>query len=50
MTPKHIKIQKAEELAKGENFVYLNKFPDFETERETILKHIEFCKKFFGNC
>src|SRR3989344_262208 len=48
--PKHIKIQKAEELAKGENFVYLNKFPDFETERETILKHIEFCKKFFGNC
>ena len=50
VTPKHIKVQKASELEKGEKFIFLNKCKDFETDKEIILKYIEFCKKFFGNC
>lgn len=50
VSPKHIKIQKASELEKGEDFVYLNKCRDFETDKEIILQYIEFCKKFFANC
>lgn len=50
MTPKHIKIQKAELLEAGENFVYLGSHPDFATDKEIILQYIEFVKKFFGNC
>ncbi len=50
VTPKHIKIQKASELKKGKDFVYFNKCKDFETNRDIILKYIDFCKKFFGNC
>ena len=50
VTPKHIKIQKASELEKGKNFIYLNNHPDFETDRETIIQYCKYCKKFFGNC
>ena len=50
ITPKHIKIQKASELEKGEDFIYLNNCKELETNKEIILKYIEFCKKFFGNC
>lgn len=50
VTPKHIKVQKASELEKGEEFIFLNKCKDFETDKEIILQYIEFCKKFFGNC
>lgn len=50
VTPKHILIQKASELEKGKNFIYLINCKDFETDRETILEYITFCKKFFGNC
>jgi len=50
VTPKHIKIQKAEELEKGKGFNYLGSHPDFNTDKEIILQYIEFCKKFFGNC
>ena len=50
VTPKHIKVQKASELEKGEKFIFLNKCKDFETDKKVILQYIEFCKKFFGNC
>ena len=50
VTPKHIKVQKASELEKGNDFIFLNKCKDFETDKEIILQYIEFCKKFFGNC
>ena len=50
VTPKHIKVQKASELEKGEGFIFLNKCKDFETDKEIILQYIEYCKKFFGNC
>jgi len=50
VTPKHIKVQKASELEKGEGFIFLNKCKEFETDKEIILQYIEFCKKFFGNC
>lgn len=50
VSPKHIKIQKASELEKGKDFVFLNKLEDFDTDKEIILQYIEFCKKFFGNC
>lgn len=50
VTPKHIKIQKASELEKGEDFIFLNKCKDFETDKEIILQYIKFCEKFFGNC
>ncbi|MEK6917929.1 MAG: hypothetical protein AABW51_03180 [Nanoarchaeota archaeon] len=50
VTPNHIKIQRASELEKEEDFVYLGDCKDFETDREIILQYIEFCKKFFGNC
>jgi len=50
VTPKHIKIQKASELEKGKDFIYLNKCKDFETDKNIILQYIDFCKKFFGNC
>ena len=38
VTPKHIKIQKAEELQKGKDFVYLGSHPDFETDKQIIYK------------
>lgn len=50
VTPKHIKIQKAEELQKGKDFIYLGSHPDFETDKQIILQYITFCKKFFDNC
>lgn len=50
VTPKHIKIQKASELEKGEGFIFLNKCKDFETDKKIILQYIKFCNKFFGNC
>lgn len=50
VTPKHIKVQKAEHLEKGQDFVYLGSHPDFLSDKEIILQYIEFCKKFFGNC
>lgn len=50
VTPKHIKVQKAELLEAGKDFVYLGSHPDFETDKDIILKYIEFVKKFFGNC
>lgn len=50
VTPKHIKIQKAELLEKGEDFKYLGSHPDFSTDKDIILQYIEFCKKFFANC
>jgi len=50
VTPKHIKVQKAESLEKGSDFVYLGSHPDFATDKEIILQYIEFCKKFFANC
>ena len=50
ITPKHIKIQKALELEKGKEFIYLDDCNDFETDKEIILQYREFCKKFFGKC
>ena len=50
VTPKHIKVQKASELEKGKDFIFLNKCKEFETDKEIILQYIEFCKKFFSNC
>lgn len=50
VTPKHIKVQKAEKLEAGIDFVYLGGHPDFAADKEIILQYIEFCKKFFGNC
>ncbi|GAL84251.1 hypothetical protein Krodi_0516 [Sporocytophaga myxococcoides] len=50
VTPKHIKIQKAEKLEAGEKFQYLGNHKDFETDKDIILQYIEFCKKFFGQC
>jgi hypothetical protein len=50
VTPKHILIQKASRLEKGEDFMYLNECEYFDTDKDIILKYIEFCKKFFGNC
>ena len=49
VTPKHIKVQKIAKLARGEDFVYLNDCPDFQTDKSVILQYIEFCKKFFQN-
>jgi len=49
VTPNQIKIQKALELENGRGFVYLHDHPDFETDKEIILRYIEYCKKFFGN-
>jgi hypothetical protein len=50
VTPKHILIQKASRLEKGEDFMYLNECKYFDTDKNIILRYIEFCKKFFGNC
>jgi hypothetical protein len=50
ITPNHIKIQKAEKLEAGQDFVYLGSHPDFITDKEIILQYKEFCNKFFGNC
>lgn len=49
VSPNHIKIQKASELSKGKEFIFLNHCPDFETDKAIILEYIDFCKKFFGN-
>ncbi|MFP3950476.1 MAG: hypothetical protein ACLFUZ_05325 [Candidatus Micrarchaeia archaeon] len=50
VSPKHIRIQKASELEKGKDFMWLGSCKDFETDKEIIKQYIEFCKKFFGNC
>lgn len=50
ITPKHIKVQKTEQLETGKDFVYLGSHEDFSADKEIILQYIEFCKKFFGNC
>jgi len=50
VTPKYIKVQKASELEKGKDFIFLNKCKELETDKKIILQYIEFCKKFFGNC
>lgn len=47
VTSDHIKIQLARNLMNGSDFEYLNRMKDFETDREIILKYIEFVKKFF---
>ena len=49
VTPKHIKVQKASELEKGTDFVYLGSHPDFVTEKEIILAYIDFTKKFYNS-
>jgi len=48
VTPSHIKIQKASELEKGKDFVYLSQCKDFETDRQIILQYIDFARNFCG--
>ena len=50
VTPKYIKIQKASELKKGKDFVYLHQHPYFDTDKGVILKYVEYTRKFFGWC
>src|SRR3990172_6725851 len=48
ISPKHIKIQEAEELTKGEPFVYLDRCPAFEVDRDVVVQFVELAKTIFG--